>query len=80
MVIALRHVGVWGCALALLTSPEPRSPLATPEHLEPGASDGMEGFPGNVPVVSRGGYPTLPEVNELSHLKLEELCNKHRSW
>lgn len=34
----------------------------------------MEDLPGNVPVVSR--EEVLPEVNELSHLKLEELCNK----
>lgn len=54
-----------GMRSALLSSPEPLNPLATPEHLEPGASGGMEGLPGNVPVLSRGGYPTLPEVNEL---------------
>lgn len=34
----------------------------------------MEDLPGNVPVMFR--EEVLPEVNELSHLKLEELCNK----
>lgn len=40
---------------AILTSPGPHSPSGHPRifNLEPVASGGMEGLPGNVPLMSR---------------------------